>query len=219
MANIRKRGKEQGRGKSLIGRIQPYKRQQTKKAEAKEGFTVVNGRLVSANDVGVLLREATSVVEARKSLQNKGKNRNAKQRFANPIARELDSDRVNTSRGRTSKPTQNIKAIRTTQRKNNNRLVISTNKDTPENLLLFNNLALGVNHESLKSVLEKLSSANIAKVRVKDLPSGSATANVWLARPSSEELERVRKLFDGALVDGRTIRVQTVPQSSQSLSY
>lgn len=219
MADFRKSVRQQSRGKSLIGRVKPNERQRTKKAEPKEGFTVVNGKLVSANDVGVLLRQATSVVEARKSLQNKGKNRNATTRFNNTPARELGNDRVNANRGRTSKTTRNNNAIRTPQRKNNNRLVISTNKDAPENLLLFNNLALGVNQESLKSVLQKLSSAHIARVRVKDLPSGSATANVWLARPSSEELERVRKIFDGALVDGRTIRVQTVSQSSQSLSY
>lgn len=197
MAANRDRKRRVKPGKSLFGRIEPN-RIGSRKSNKKEGLSVVNGRLVSSNDVGVLLRQASRTVEARKTSSGRRKAVKVTRKRAKPAP-----------------------VVATTERNGNrhNKLVISTNSDATDKLLLFNNLELGVNQESLKSVLEELSSASIARVRVRDLPSGSATANVWLARPTAEELERVRKFFDGALVDGRTIKVSTVADSDTKLSY
>ncbi|CCD23477.1 uncharacterized protein NDAI_0B04430 [Naumovozyma dairenensis CBS 421] len=101
----------------------------------------------------------------------------------------------------------------------NNNLVISTNTNAADRVLVLYNLTLGVNAGNLKAVLQRLSNVKIAHVRVKDLPSGSATANVWLLHPTMEELERVRKIFHGALVDGRTIQVLIASSSAKSFSY
>ncbi|QLL32768.1 hypothetical protein HG536_0D02900 [Torulaspora globosa] len=202
MAANRDRQRQAKPGKSLFGRIEPNRIGSRKRSNKKQGLSVVNGRLVSSNDVGVLLREASRTVEARKT---PGGRRRA----------------VKVTQGSTRKRAKPGPVITTTERNGNrhNKLVISTSSDVTDKLLLFNNLELGVNQESLKSVLEELSNTSIARVRVRDLPSGSATANVWLARPTAEELERVRKFFDGALVDGRTIKVSTVADSDTKLSY
>lgn len=204
MAAGRDRQRQKKPGKSLFGRIEPNPIGGRKKSNKKEGLTVVNGRLVRSNDVGVLLRQATTTVEARKAS-------NGRRKVVKVSQKSL------TTRKRV-KPA----AVAATTRRNgnqHNKLIISTNNEVTDKLLLFNNLELGVNQDSLKSVLEDLSNANIARIRVRDLPSGSATANVWLARPTADELERVRKFFDGALVDGRTIKVSTVADSDTKLSY
>lgn len=187
-ANSRSNRRHSHSGKKLIDRIVPVGRSPPKREPVKEGFKVVNGRLVGANDVGVLLREASSTVENRKR-----RNLNTKANSRDP---------PNKSKGK----------------KKGKRLVISTNSEATNKLLVLQNLALGVNQESLKIILQKLSHTRISKVRVKDLPSGSATASVWLAHPTLQELERVRRLFDGALVDGRVIQVVTM-SDTQSMSY
>ncbi|GAV55612.1 hypothetical protein ZYGR_0AV02440 [Zygosaccharomyces rouxii] len=191
MAPNNKSHRRNNSGKKLIDRITPVGRPKPERPPTQEGFKTVNGRLVSANDVGVLLREASSKLEAKK----RRKSPKGKPHKNGPAPPE--------SKAKPSK---------------SNPLVIHTNSDASDKLLVFYNLALGVNQDSLKTVLQKLSHARIAKVRVRDLPSGSATANVWLVRPTIEELERVRKLFDGALVDGRTIRVTTV-SDTHTMSY
>ncbi|CDF91968.1 uncharacterized protein ZBAI_02937 [Zygosaccharomyces bailii ISA1307] len=188
-ANSRSNRRHPHSGKKLIDRIVPVGRSLPKREPAKEGFKVVNGRLVGANDVGALLREASSTVENRKR-----RNRNA----------------IGNSRD----PSPN----KSKDKKKGKRLVISTHSEATNKLLVLQNLALGVNQESLKIILQKLSHARISKVRVKDLPSGSATASVWLAHPTVQELERVRRLFDGALVDGRIIQVVTM-SDTQTMSY
>lgn len=216
MAGTRARQSKQTRGKSLIGRITPNDRNRiAKKPETKRGFTVVNGKLVSADDVGVLLRQATSRVESRKLSQVKNSRGPRNNSPKNGLKQKDDLS------NRNSKPQkgEKNKIRKWSTLKEERQLVISTNSDVSDRVLLFKNLALGVNQESLKAVLQQLSSARISRVRVKDLPSGSATANVWLSNPNIQELERVRKLFDGALVDGRTIQVATVTESSQKLSY
>ncbi|GAV50821.1 hypothetical protein ZYGR_0Z02440 [Zygosaccharomyces rouxii] len=191
MAPNNKSHRRHNSGKKLVDRITPVGESKPERPLPKEGFKTVNGRLVSANDVGVLLREASSKLEAKKKRKSpKGKPHKTGPAPSRP-------------KGKTSK---------------GNPLVIHTNSDASDKLLVFYNLALGVNQDSLKTVLQKLSHTRIAKVRVRDLPSGSATANVWLVKRTTEELERVRKLFDGALVDGRTIRVTTV-SDTQTMSY
>lgn len=178
-------------GKKLIDRITPVDGTKQNRPPVQEGFKTVNGKLVSADDIGVLLRETSSKLDAKKK-RKAPKGKSHKNVFA-------------PSRSKGKPATRNP-------------LVFHTNSDASDKLLVFYNLALGVNQDSLKTVLQKLSHARISKVRVRDLPSGSATANVWLVRPTIEELERVKKLFDGALVDGRTIRVTTV-SDTQIMSY
>lgn len=97
--------------------------------------------------------------------------------------------------------------------------MISTNSDASDKLLMLFNLTLGVNQENLKNVLENISQVQIAQIRVRDLPSGSATAKVRLAYPTTQSLEKVRKLFHGALVDGRRIQVVIASDESSHLSY
>lgn len=198
MASGRGKRKQNLQGKSLFGRIKPNPIGKAQKSSAKQGYNVVNGKLVSSDDVGALLRQAATTVESRKS--HNGKKRQVK----------ITQRTVTMKRSAKSGPARRREA---------NKLVISTNEDFARKLLVFSNLELGVNQENLKSVLEKLSNASIAKVRVRDLPSGSSTANVWLSRPNPGELERVRKFFDGALVDGRTIKVSTVSESAAGMSY
>lgn len=202
MASGRDKRKPRAQGKSLFGRIEPNQAKKSRRSSAKQGYTVVNGKLVSSNDVGALLRQATSTVEGRKAHNGKKRQVKVTQKSVT-VKRTVKSEPSRFSAGR----------------RQPNNLVISTNEDLTRKLLVFNNLELGVNQDNLKSVLEELSNASIAKVRVRDLASGSSTANVWLSRPTAGELERVRKFFDGALVDGRTIKVSAVAESSAGLSY
>ena len=100
-----------------------------------------------------------------------------------------------------------------------NNLIFSTHTDASDKMLAIYNLTLGVNSENLKRVLSKIGGVEIKSVKVRDLPSGSSTATVTLTRPTTEELERVRKLFHNAIVDGRTIQVSVVSNANTSFSY
>ncbi|EDO16254.1 hypothetical protein Kpol_505p31 [Vanderwaltozyma polyspora DSM 70294] len=102
-----------------------------------------------------------------------------------------------------------------------NQLVISTEVNTKDKVLMIYNLALGVKQDNLKKILQKLSEISISRVKVSDLPSGSATACVWLTKPSIELLEHFTEIFDGALVDGRTVKVTIAsdPSTGNSLKY
>lgn len=208
MASGRDKHRQKSKGKSLFGRIEPNQTGKAKRPSGKQGYTVVNGKLVSSNDVGALLRQAATTVERRKGHSAKKGQITVTQKSTNV---------KKTVKSRPTRPSRPSRPIKSHGAPNN--LVISTNEDVSRKLLVFSNLELGVNHDNLKSVLEELSNASIARVRVRDLPSGSSTANVWLSRPTAGELERVRKYFDGALVDGRTIKVSTVPEASAGLSY
>lgn len=252
--------------KSLLGRINPIQRRTAKQAAAKttkpskasaltekqkeineNGFTVVNGKLVSSNDVGVLLRKTAQMISQRK--EQLQKTQQAKTQQQNNSGAKITKNLIKIARAEktinnnatlitkktkvqpkkaTLAPQINNKqrknSVRNTQFPNNNgskfnQLVFSTQVSAANKILVLYNLALGVKQDNLKSIIQKLSSAVISKVRVRDLPSGSATASVWLHEPSMEELERVRSLFDGALVDGRTIQVLITSDSSSKLAY
>ena len=64
MARNRSNGKKNVQGKRLIDRVIPMDKvakvsipKKTPAERTKEGFSVVNGKLVSSNDIGVLLRD------------------------------------------------------------------------------------------------------------------------------------------------------------------
>ncbi|CCH58955.1 hypothetical protein TBLA_0B01120 [Henningerozyma blattae CBS 6284] len=238
----------------LLGRIQPLdgsspngtNTKKNRKTNEKEGYKVVNGKLVSSNDVGVLLREAAKTV-ARKSNNAISTSRNNNNVSGRKMALQKNSSRNNkiNNNNNSTKPNNRIRINRNNNQnqsrtKNNNnqnnnirpqngaqppftngynQLVISTNADASDKILVLYNLALGVKQENLKRILQKLSNSKIGRVRVRDLPSGSATASVRLLNATMEELEHVRSMFDGALVDGRTIQVLISSESSSQLSY
>ncbi|EHN02057.1 YHR127W-like protein [Saccharomyces cerevisiae x Saccharomyces kudriavzevii VIN7] len=255
MARNRINSKKNIQGKRLIDRVVPMDK--IKKADtfkrapvknAKEGFSVVNGKLVSSNDIGVLLREAQGAVDKRNNvLQGNKRNRVRTNKNSNSghSVNVSDSNDLSNARGRAGREPFSNKRGQKIKNTNNSdysrvfstsngrkqrqqfggemqggsQLVISTNSDASNKLLMLFNLTLGVNNENLKNVLEDISQVQIAQIRVRDLPSGSATAKVRLAYPTTQSLEKVRKLFHGALVDGRRIQVVIASDESSNLSY
>lgn len=242
MARNRTTSKKNVQSKRLIDRVVPMDKIKkvgvAKKTveHTKEGFSVVNGKLVSSNDVGVLLREAQGAIDKRTNVSQRNRKKGIKN---NRPHKDINSspgwgnahrgtdwqsekangmNRANNSRNFTT----NIKLQRQhfgEEIQGGSQLVISTNSDASDKLLMLFNLTLGVNQENLKNVLENISQVQIAQIRVRDLPSGSATAKVRLAYPTTQSLEKVRKLFHGALVDGRRIQVVIASDESSHLSY
>ncbi|CAI4511980.1 BFH_collapsed_G0024840.mRNA.1.CDS.1 [Saccharomyces cerevisiae] len=243
MARNRTTSKKNVQSKRLIDRVVPMDKikkvgvAKKKTVEhTKEGFSVVNGKLVSSNDVGVLLREAQGAIDKRTNVSQRNRKKGIKN---NRPHKDINSspgwgnahrgtdwqsekangmNRANNSRNFTT----NIKLQRQhfgEEIQGGSQLVISTNSDASDKLLMLFNLTLGVDQENLKNVLENISQVQIAQIRVRDLPSGSATAKVRLAYPTTQSLEKVRKLFHGALVDGRRIQVVIASDESSHLSY
>lgn len=243
MARNRTTSKKNVQSKRLIDRVVPMDKikkvgvAKKKTVEhTKEGFSVVNGKLVSSNDVGVLLREAQGAIDKRTNVSQRNRkkgiknNRPHKDINSSPgwgnahRGTDWQSEKANgMNRAKNSRNfTTNIKLQRQhfgEEIQGGSQLVISTNSDASDKLLMLFNLTLGVNQENLKNVLENISQVQIAQIRVRDLPSGSATAKVRLAYPTTQSLEKVRKLFHGALVDGRRIQVVIASDESSHLSY
>ncbi|KAL3230517.1 Uncharacterized protein RNJ44_00966 [Nakaseomyces bracarensis] len=239
-------------GKSLvdrIGRVNNVKT--TPKLEKKNkavtaGLTVVNGKLLKADDLGVLLRAAgtksTNETKSKKAVKPSQPTEISRATIR-AIKRERLRNNLNSTKGRQARSpmvrksklreavitANNVRSSRSLQAAGSgsrasysntgNTLVISTNTAATDKSLILYNLTLGVNQNNLRRILENLASVSIKRVRVRDLPTGSATAHVWLNNATIEELERVRKLFHGALVDGRTIQVVISSESNNNLSY
>ncbi|KAL3232457.1 Uncharacterized protein RNJ44_04373 [Nakaseomyces bracarensis] len=92
--------------------------------------------------------------------------------------------------------------------KNKNQLVLSTSVDSNSaKILNIYNLTLGVDQLKLKEIIEEYGRTELSRVVVRDLPTGTAMASVHLAHPEDGELIRLQKFFNGATVDGRTIKV------------
>lgn len=237
-------------GKSLVdrvGRVNTVRagpKLEKKKKEMQTGFTVVNGKLLKADDLGVLLRAASKKTEEKNKKNKKATNKPATIGVSNgreisrgtikAIRKERVRNNLNSTKGRQARTPmvggREANNARKVKKMNNfssgiaynstgNTLVISTNTAATDKSLILYNLTLGVNQNNLKQILENLANVSIKRVRVRDLPTGSATAHVWLNNASIEELERVRKLFHGALVDGRTIQVVISSESTNHLSY
>lgn len=255
---------------------------------AAKGFKVLNGRLLSADDVGVLMREAAVKLEKDRSGVRSGKSvpkqaaqkNNLASRMGLKPTREpakppktepgiktafdvnnvtvprplkpLEAAQTNNSKKNKRKPkkkpakagnsmqpaTSNpapwhpMKAIYTTPHSwgavprngpgfyfQQDRLVLSTNSDASGKFLLLSNMALGVNRNNLRKILEDVSGLSVREVKVKDLPSGFATASVWLNNPSTEDFENLRSLLQGATVDGRVIQASVTMPSMAKFAY
>lgn len=250
MARGRINTKKNIQGKRLIDRVVPMDKitkvdvpKKTPIKHTKEGFSVVNGKLVSSNDIGVLLREAQGAIDKRNNVsqrnRRKGIKSNRPQKGINTSPawghnhRRSDWQPPKNNRGQKANGMSNVNNSRDFTTSNvklqrqqfgeemqgGSQLVISTNSDASNKLLMLFNLTLGVDQENLKNVLENISQVQIAQIRVRDLPSGSATAKVRLTYPTTQSLEKVRKLFHGALVDGRRIQVVIASDESSHLSY
>ena len=226
-------------GASLLGRIgtAPGWRPDSStdpvdRANKVEGYRVVNGKLLSENDVGVLLRQAGATAEQRERARllaaakklraagSRGGSRGSRQGVPRGVVTStasLQSKARARARAKTMK--KNIHRPNVTLEPQPNHLIFSTHTDASDKMLAIYNLTLGVNSENLKRVLSKIGGVEIKSVKVRDLPSGSSTATVTLTRPTTEELERVRKLFHNAIVDGRTIQVSVVSNANTSFSY
>ncbi|CCC68793.1 hypothetical protein NCAS_0B07090 [Naumovozyma castellii] len=204
----------------------------------KEGYRVVKGKLVSANDVGALLREAADKVEERKQKKaNKILGRNSPVNISRSSRAGVNQNNRRRNRANINKRNSAVVhhfpndesiiahpgVIDLNQQpdveRRTNQLIISTNTDASNKLLVLYNLTLGVNAENLKKILQRLANVAISHVKVRDLPSGSAIANVWLAHPTMADLQKVRNLFHGSLVDGRTIQVSISSSETKSFSY
>lgn len=214
------------------------------RASKVEGYRVVNGKLLSENDIGVLLRQAGTTAEQRERARllaaakklraagSRGGSRGGRQSIpkgavaataslqssARARARARAKAKAR-ARARTSAMKQSMHHPNVTLEPQPNNLIFSTHTDASDKMLAIYNLTLGVNSENLKRVLSKIGGVEIKSVKVRDLPSGSSTATVTLTRPTTEELERVRKLFHNAIVDGRTIQVSVVSNANTSFSY
>ncbi|CCF58660.1 hypothetical protein KAFR_0F00630 [Kazachstania africana CBS 2517] len=189
-----------GRGSSEWG---------TSESTGKEGFKVVKGKLVSENDVGALLREAAKTVQKRKNKRNASISRSS------PPAFSFERSNALKNSTKIAKGNNNFSAFFNKK----NHLVINTNIDAKNHFLVIYNLAVGVDKQSLKTILQNLARVKIKNIMVRDLPTGSATANVYLQNSTMRELERVKQLFYGASVDGRTIQVNVTTSSEQEFGY
>lgn len=172
-------------------------RPSTKPKTPDNSLRVVNGKLLCANDVGVLLRDAakkTGTPPPKKSKVRAG--RVNEKRRALAITRGADPKRPLKPYG--------------------NNLVISMKKAASSNFLRLRNLPLGTNSEDLKATVEQISQMVVNKVKLVDLPSGSVTAELWLQTAVGDDLEKVRTQFHNAEVDGRRISVEVASSSEIS---
>lgn len=96
---------------------------------------------------------------------------------------------------------------------------MSPNDSSSLRILVLNNLTLDIDHDNLKNIIQDLTHTTISKLRVRNLPTGISTANVWLSDQSSEELERVQKFFQGSRFDGNPIQVLINSDPSVILNY
>ncbi|CCK71775.1 uncharacterized protein KNAG_0H03610 [Huiozyma naganishii CBS 8797] len=184
-------------------------------SKPRRGFSVANGHLLSDDNVGILLRQAELRVKAKRkvatgpgSVKNRASRKelleaiNAERDIANKTSRKRSRGK-NVVPGRSNGPRSGSSQAQIPQ----NRLVLSTSTRAEDQLLAISNLTIGIDRENLKEVLQKVGKCKIASIKLRDLPTGSATAHVMMARPSVPELERLQVMFNGAQVDGRVIQV------------
>ena len=98
-------------------------------------------------------------------------------------------------------------------------MIIDTKSKAQNKLLAFYNLTIGVNAKNLKKIIEKLGSTKIVELKIKDLLSVSAIGYIVLENTTLQEMQRIRDMFNGALVDGRTVKVDIISTSMAALAY
>lgn len=190
---------------------------------AKRGYKVINGQLLSVNDVGVLLREAAERVARRRKMFYANKppaittKLARKRRLLAMAKRRKEMLSLGLMNHEVTTPFYPDEPMRFNTRAN--RLVINTRSRADHKLLAIYNLNIGVNKDNLRKIIEKLGKTKLIELKVKDLLSGSAIGYATLERPTLAELQRVKEIFNGALVDGRTIKVDIITNSMAALAY
>lgn len=229
-------------------------RRQYRRKRQKTGYKVVNGQLLSVNDVGVLLREAAERVARRRKLfyasngpaittklarkrrmitfarrrramrmngmddmmEDMMENMIGEKARRNLLSRKIGMNRMDNMMDFPQFP----RAVEYSQfNTRHQRLVIDTNSRADNNVLAIYNLTIGVNANNLKKIIEKLGKTKILELKIKDLLSGSSLGYATFENTTLKELQRVKDVFNGALVDGRTIKVDIFSTKMAALAY
>ncbi|SCU80239.1 LAMI_0B01332g1_1 [Lachancea mirantina] len=152
----------------------------------KDGFRVINGKLVSASDVGLLLREIQS------------KNAPKKAKFANRERKPFEVEDSNRKQ-------QVTKSSRPAPKPYGSSLYVSLSSQRAAEFLRIRNLPIGTDSQALIVFVEKLSPAKVLKMNLVDLPSGSGIAELWFEKSSVSLLRTIQRKVDRANVDGRVV--------------
>ncbi|SCV02888.1 LAME_0H06018g1_1 [Lachancea meyersii CBS 8951] len=215
--NGERRVKNQAQGKTLLERLGMAKKvekgnRNNNSGSIKDvGLRVVNGRLVSANDVGVLLREAAARTEPA--------HKNAKRAQQNGKSVRLVNAR--TVKQRTSATGTVTRVESSVQRREMARsrdraavqpygkdLYLTVNTAAQMRFLRLRNLPLGSDSQSLAEAVEKIAGVAVQKTSIIDLPSGSVTAELWLQSSDARVLSEAQKRLDRANVNNRVISAE-----------
>ncbi|SCU87784.1 LAFA_0E08790g1_1 [Lachancea sp. 'fantastica'] len=191
-------------GKTLLERIQMSRKVDNSKGRSKSpkdvGLRVVGGRLVSADDVGVLLREAA----ARTTPAPKAAKRTARKNGGNIVH---NNKRVETT-------VQRREAARSRDRARvqpyGKDLYLTVNTSSESRFLRLRNLPLGSDSQSLAQAVERIAGVAVQKTSIVDLPSGSVTAELWLQSSDGRVLVEAQKRLDRANVNNRVISAEIV---------
>ncbi|AGO13207.1 AaceriAFR060Cp [[Ashbya] aceris (nom. inval.)] len=171
-------------GGSLFGRV--GQQQRSAGAAGAAGLRVINGKLVSADDVGAQLREFNRAHAGAAS---------RRPRRARRVARE-----VRETRAVFSSSNYDDGAGR-------RRLVVSLRSGAQ--FLTIRNLPIGSRPERLKQVIEAQGLGRVAHLQTLDLASGSAVAEVHVAgADGARTLQQLVQRFHGAEIDGRRVTAE-----------
>lgn len=192
-----KSGQNNFKGKSLLERLAlPYDTKKHANARAsseKPGLRVVDGKLLSANDVGVLLRDAAKRTDAKKKPMKPRQGLKTTVRRTERVVRRREPARASVP---VPKPYGKD-------------LYLSVSGHSSDaRFLRIRNLPLGSNSQVLTTLVENVTGAKVSKSSLVDLPSGSVTAELWLGNANNKLLADVRRQLDGANVDGRVVSVE-----------
>ncbi|SCU96028.1 LANO_0E12222g1_1 [Lachancea nothofagi CBS 11611] len=212
-----KAAKNQFLGKSLVERLGILKTSEKPRNNSRKssnvGLRVVDGRLLHANDVGVLLREAAARTESHNGETRGQKSiRMAKAKLHKPFAKDAP---LTTTIG-TGKRVEKIVRRRETARNRDQTALQPYGKDlylsvgtTPDSRFLrLRNLPLGSDSSSLTRIVEKVAGVVVQRASIMDLPSGSVTAELWLQNSDTQALNEAQRRLDRANVNNRVISAE-----------
>lgn len=154
------------------------------KAKAKTGLTFLGGKLVLAADLQGNKMKASSDKNKQQIQSNKRVNllHNLKNRARSKQRNNSDNS-------------------------NNKKLVISLKESLK--CLKIRNLPIGTNPSNLQRVLQQMGNCKVTDLKVIDLPTGSAHAELFA---SNMDLETLHKRFNQAEIDGRRILTEISSQ-------